>query len=42
VRRVGDGGVFHVKTWTGASGDSYVLSTHGGEITAAGSTHGIY
>ena len=42
VRRVGDSGAFNVKTWTSVSGDSYVLSTHGGEVKAAGSTHGIY
>jgi cyanophycinase len=42
VRRVADGGVFNVKAWAGASGDSYVLSTHGGKITVAGSLHGIY
>src|SRR5450432_4180791 len=42
VRRVGDSGAFNVKTWTSVSGDSYVLSTHGGEVKAAGSTHAIY
>jgi cyanophycinase len=42
VHRVSDGGVFNVKTWSGADGDSYVLSTHGGDVMAAGSTHGIY
>jgi cyanophycinase len=42
VRRVPDGGVFNLKTWTAAGGDTYVLSTREGKVTAAGSTHGIY
>lgn len=42
VRRVGDKGTFNVKTWTSADGDSYSLSTQGGQVTASGSNHGIY
>ncbi len=42
AHRVADGGVFNLRTWSGAGGDDYVLSTRGGEITATGSTHGIY
>ena len=42
VRRVADGGAFNVKAWAGASGDSYVLATHSGKVTVAGSSHGIY
>jgi cyanophycinase len=42
AHRVRDGGSFNVKTWIGQGGDRYVLSTHGGEVVAAGSTHGMY
>jgi cyanophycinase len=42
AHRVLDGGSFNVKTWTGAGGDTYVLSTQDGRVTVEGSTHGIY
>jgi cyanophycinase len=42
VRRVGDKGSFNVKTWSGNDGDTYSLSTQGGQVTPTGSNHGIY
>jgi cyanophycinase len=42
VRRVGTMGTFNVKSWAGTDGDSYLLSTQGGQVTASGSNHGIY
>jgi hypothetical protein len=42
VHRVFTGGTFHVKTWQGEGGDDYTLSTSGGAVRSAGSTHGTY
>ncbi len=42
VHRVSPGGVFNLKTWTGAGGDDYTLSAAGGSLKVNGSTHGIY
>jgi cyanophycinase len=42
VHRVGNKGMFNVKTWSGGDGDRYSLSTQGGKVTPSGSNHGIY
>jgi cyanophycinase len=42
VDRVPARGVFNVKTWSGNVGDNYALSVRNGEMTAAGSNHGVY
>ena len=42
VHRVPTGGAFNLKTWSGAGGDDYTLSTVGGKLMADRSTGGIY
>jgi len=42
VHRVPKGMRFNVKTWKGEGGDDYVLNVKDGQVSAVGSTHGIY
>jgi cyanophycinase len=42
AHRVGPGGTFQVKTWSGPGGDDYDLSAARGEVKATGSVHGVY
>jgi cyanophycinase len=42
VHRAPSGASFNVKDWKGTDGDDYQLSAANGEVTASGSTHGIY
>jgi len=36
------GSTFNVKNWKNRGGDDYTLSVNAGQVSAAGSSHGIY
>jgi cyanophycinase len=36
------GSTFDVKNWKGEAGDDYTLSVNAGQVSAAGSSHGVY
>jgi hypothetical protein len=36
------GSTFAVKNWKGEGGDDYTLSLNAGQVSAAGSSHGVY
>ncbi len=42
VHRAPTASSFNVKSWSGQGGDDYVLSTREGQVSALGSTHGVY
>ena len=42
VQRIPAGGTFDLQKWAGSSGDDYQIAASNGELSTAGSAHGVY